>query len=77
MRAGAAPDKACREILDRVVAKHPYVKTDDQAQLAFIAMNKAGEVGTAVLRTQKKVFRYALARASEAPALHDVKPVLG
>ena len=45
-------------------------------QLAFIAMNKRGVVGAAVYRKQKKVFRYALARGSETPALHDVTPLL-
>ena len=45
-------------------------------QLAFIAMNKRGQVGAAVYRKQKKVFRYALARGAETPALHDVTPLL-
>ena len=77
MRAGLDPTRACQEILDRVIAKAPYVKTDPKAQLAFIAMNKAGEVGAAVLRTQKKVFRYALMRGTKTPpALVDVKPLI-
>ena len=77
MRAGVDPTRACQEILDRVIAKAPYVKTDPLAQLAFIAMNKAGEVGAAVLRTQKKVFRYALVRGTKTPpALVDVKPLI-
>jgi isoaspartyl peptidase/L-asparaginase-like protein (Ntn-hydrolase superfamily) len=77
MRAGVDPTTACREILDRVLAKSPGIKGDPKAQLAFIALNKAGEVGAAVLRTQKKVFRYALARGTKvAPALVDVKPVV-
>ena len=45
-------------------------------QLAFIAMDKRGQVGAAVYRKQKKVFRYALARGTEAPAMHDVTPLL-
>ena len=78
MRAGVDPTRACQEILERVVKKHPEVKTDDKAQLAFIALAKSGEVGAACLRTQKKVFKYALARGTkDAPALHDVKPRLG
>jgi isoaspartyl peptidase/L-asparaginase-like protein (Ntn-hydrolase superfamily) len=77
MRAGLDPTAACEEILTRVVKKHPEVETDPDAQLAFIAMTKAGEVGAAVLRPQKKQFRYALVRgAKAAPALVDVKPRL-
>jgi N4-(beta-N-acetylglucosaminyl)-L-asparaginase len=75
MRAGVDPKRACDEILARIVAKHPEVKTNDKAQLAFIAMNKQGAVGGAALRKQKKVFRYALVRGTKtAPALVDVKP---
>lgn len=77
MRAGVDPMKACAEILDRVRKKSPEVDSDPKAQLAFIAMSKTGEVGAAVLRPQKKLFRYALVRGLKAaPALHDVKPVL-
>ena len=77
MRAGVDPKRACEEILARVVAKHPEVKTNEKAQLAFIAMNKRGVVGAAALRKQKKVFRYALVRGTKAaPALIDVKPVI-
>jgi N4-(beta-N-acetylglucosaminyl)-L-asparaginase len=77
MRAGLDPTRACQEILDRVVKKHPEVKTDPRAQLAFIAMAKSGVVGAAVLRPQKKLFRYALARGtSAAPALVEVKPLI-
>ena len=75
MRAGVTPQRACDEILERIVKKHPEVKTNEYAQLAFIALSKAGDVGAACLRPQKKVFRYALARGTkDAPALHDVKP---
>jgi N4-(beta-N-acetylglucosaminyl)-L-asparaginase len=78
MRAGLDPTRACEDILDRVTTKHPEVTTDATAQLAFIAMTKAGDVGAAALRTTKKVFRYALARGTKtAPALVDVKPKLG
>jgi N4-(beta-N-acetylglucosaminyl)-L-asparaginase len=77
MRAGVDPKRACDEVLARVVAKFPYVKTDDKAQLAFIAMNKAGVVGAAALRKQKKVFRYALVRGTTTPpALVDVKTMI-
>jgi N4-(beta-N-acetylglucosaminyl)-L-asparaginase len=78
MRAGSSPTHACEEILERMMKKSPEVRTDPNAQLAFIAMNKAGEVGAVALRTQKKLFRYALVRGTKtAPALHDVKPALG
>jgi isoaspartyl peptidase/L-asparaginase-like protein (Ntn-hydrolase superfamily) len=77
MRAGVDPTRACQEILERMVKKTPEVRTDPKAQLAFIAMNKAGEVGGAALRLQKKVLRYALVRGTKAaPALVDVKPML-
>jgi len=77
MRAGADPTRACQEILERIVNKHPEVKTDPEAQLAFIAMAKSGKVGAAALRLRKKVFRYALMRGTKTPpAMVDVKPML-
>jgi N4-(beta-N-acetylglucosaminyl)-L-asparaginase len=77
MRAGVDPTRACQEILERIVKKHPEVKTDDKAQLAFIALNKDGVPGAAALRLQKKVFRYALARGTTAPpVMVDVKPLI-
>jgi isoaspartyl peptidase/L-asparaginase-like protein (Ntn-hydrolase superfamily) len=77
MRAGVDPTKACQEILQRVLAKSPGIKDDPKAQLAFIALDKNGNVGAAVLRTQKKVFRYAIMRGTKTPpALVDVKPMI-
>jgi N4-(beta-N-acetylglucosaminyl)-L-asparaginase len=77
MRAGVDPTRACNEILERVRKKSPEIDRDPNAQLAFIAMTKAGEVGAAALRPQKKLFRYALVRGTKtAPALHEVKPML-
>jgi isoaspartyl peptidase/L-asparaginase-like protein (Ntn-hydrolase superfamily) len=77
MRAGVDPTRACQEIMDRVLAKSPAIRNDPKAQLAFIAMNKAGEVGAAALRIQKKVFRYAIVRGTKAPpVLVDVKPLV-
>lgn len=77
MRAGVDPTRACQEILERMVKKSPEVRTDPRAQLAFIAMNKAGEVGAAALRIQKKMFRYAVVRGLKAaPALVDVKTMI-
>ncbi len=76
MRAGADPSAACTAVLNQILKIAPQVRTDTGMQLAFIAMNKRGQVGAAVYRKQKKVFRYALARGAEAPALHDVAPLL-
>ena len=77
MRAGVDPTRACQEILERMVKKSPEVRTDPTAQLAFIAMNKAGEIGAAALRLTKKTFRYAVSHGTKAaPALVDVKTML-
>jgi isoaspartyl peptidase/L-asparaginase-like protein (Ntn-hydrolase superfamily) len=76
MRAGAEPSAACTAVLEQILKIAPEVRTDVKMQLAFIAMNKRGVVGAAVYRRQKKLFRYALARGSEPPALHDVTPML-
>ena len=76
MRAGAEPSAACTAVLNQILRIAPQVRTDPKMQLAFIAMNKRGQVGAAVYRKQKKVFRYALARGDEAPALHEVTPLL-
>jgi N4-(beta-N-acetylglucosaminyl)-L-asparaginase len=77
MRAGLDPKRACQEILARIVAKHPEVRTDPEAQLAFIAMAKSGKVGGAALRYRKKVFRYALMRGVKTPpSMVNVKPML-
>lgn len=76
MRAGVDPTRACQEILERMVKKSPEVRSNPDAQLAFIAMNKAGETGAAVLRQKQKVFRYAIVRGAKRPALFDVKPML-
>lgn len=76
MRAGADPNAACRAVLEWILALFPSVRSDGKTQLAFIAMNKRGQVGAAVYRKQRKLFRYALARGHEPPALHDVAPLL-
>jgi N4-(beta-N-acetylglucosaminyl)-L-asparaginase len=77
MRGGADPNAACTAVLNQILRIAPEVRTDTTMQLAFIAMNKRGQVGAAVYRKQKKIFRYALARGAETPALHDVTPLLG
>jgi isoaspartyl peptidase/L-asparaginase-like protein (Ntn-hydrolase superfamily) len=76
MRAGADPSAACTAVLNQILKIAPEVRTNTNMQLAFIAMNKRGEVGAAVYRKQKKMFRYALARGGEKPALHEVTPLL-
>ncbi len=76
MRAGADPSAACTAVLQWILKLAPEVRTDQKLQLAFIAMNKRGQPGAAVYRKQKKVFRYALARGDEKPALHEVTPLL-
>jgi isoaspartyl peptidase/L-asparaginase-like protein (Ntn-hydrolase superfamily) len=76
MRAGADPTAACTAVLNQILKIAPEVRTNTNMQLAFIAMNKRGQVGAAVYRKQKKLFRYALARGAETPALHEVTPLL-
>jgi N4-(beta-N-acetylglucosaminyl)-L-asparaginase len=76
MRAGASPSAACTAVLEQILKWAPEVKREPRLQLAFIAMSKRGQVGAAVYRKQKKVFRYALAQGREAAALHDVIPLL-
>ena len=76
MRAGADPNAACKAVLEWILELFPAVRTDGKTQLAFIAMNKRGQVGAAVYRKQRKQFRYALARGHQAPALHEVAPLL-
>jgi N4-(beta-N-acetylglucosaminyl)-L-asparaginase len=76
MRAGADPSAACTAVLNQILRIAPEVRTNTGMQLAFIAMNKRGQVGAAVYRKQKKVFRYALARGAELPAMHEVTPLL-
>jgi N4-(beta-N-acetylglucosaminyl)-L-asparaginase len=76
MRAGADPTAACTAVLNQILKIAPEVRTNTALQLAFIALNKRGQVGAAVFRKQKKVFRYALARGREKPALIEVTPIL-
>ena len=76
MRAGAEPTAACTAVLEQILKIAPEVRSDPRQQLAFIALSKRGQVGAAVYRKQKKVFRYALARGDAPPALHEVAPLL-
>ncbi|HJZ88468.1 MAG TPA: N(4)-(beta-N-acetylglucosaminyl)-L-asparaginase [Polyangia bacterium] len=77
MRAGVEPTRACEEILERVMKKHPELRSDPRQQLAFIALDKRGRHGAAVVRKQEKMFRYALVRGTKAaPVLTEVKPMV-
>ena len=76
MRAGADPTAACTAVLEQILKIAPEVKTNVALQLAFIAMNKQGQVGAAVYRAQKKLFRFALAQGREPAQLHEVTPLL-
>jgi isoaspartyl peptidase/L-asparaginase-like protein (Ntn-hydrolase superfamily) len=76
MRAGASPTAACVAALEQILKIAPEVRSDTHKQLAFIAMNKRGQVGAAVYRKQKKVFRYALAEGGGTPQLYEVTPIL-
>lgn len=42
MRQGKSPDQACKEAVDRIIAKH---KDMTNMQVGFIALNKYGETG--------------------------------
>ena len=45
MRAGADPSAACTAVLNQILRIAPEVRTDTKLQLAFIAMNKRGQIG--------------------------------
>jgi len=68
MRAGVDPTRACEEILARIIAKRPEITTAPGVVLAFIAMNKAGEVGAAAHQLPHS-FQYAVSRGVTAPPL--------
>jgi N4-(beta-N-acetylglucosaminyl)-L-asparaginase len=75
MRAGDEPQRACEEVLKRVMAKCPELKREGY-QLAFIALDKRGRAGGAVAHPSKvKPFRYALARAAQPARLTEVVPL--
>src|SRR5215475_4821271 len=45
MRAGMTPTAACTQALEQILKFAPEVKTNPHLQLAFIAMNKRGQIG--------------------------------
>jgi len=74
MRSGDEPQRACEEILKRVMARCAELKRRDY-QLAFIALDKQGRAGGAVAHPAKKTFRYALARGAEPARLNEPAPL--
>jgi N4-(beta-N-acetylglucosaminyl)-L-asparaginase len=60
MRNGKSPQQACEEAIKRVVHKQPDYKT---FQLAYLAMNKNGEVGAYAIQ---KGFQYAVTTDGES-----------
>lgn len=65
MRWGLSPKEACRKTLERIVEKLGGMV---DFQVAFVAVNKRGEVGTLSLQ---KGFQYALARRGENELLES------
>lgn len=64
MRQGRTPQEACKEAVLRVMRKHQ--STADDIQVAFLAMNKDGEVGAWAIQ---KGFSYAVCDARDQSAL--------
>jgi N4-(beta-N-acetylglucosaminyl)-L-asparaginase len=75
MRAGSDPERACREVMERILAKVPETRTDKRLELAFIALDKRGRHGAVALRGGPQAFPYALA-SGEAPAAMQHSPVI-
>lgn len=70
MRQGRSPTDACREAVLRVVRKRPTATRD--IQVAFLAMNKDGEVGAWAIQPG---FSYAVCDAGNQRALIPAKSV--
>ncbi|TAM95214.1 MAG: N(4)-(beta-N-acetylglucosaminyl)-L-asparaginase, partial [Rhodanobacteraceae bacterium] len=64
MRQGRSPAEACKEAVQRVLRKHP--STARKTQVAFLAMNKEGEVGAYAIQHG---FSYAVCDAKNQSAL--------
>ncbi len=65
MRRGAAPQEAVEEALRRILRKSPSAARDLKVQVAFLAVNLAGEVGAGSLAPVPP-FDYALWRSGMA-----------
>jgi N4-(beta-N-acetylglucosaminyl)-L-asparaginase len=75
MRAGQSPQRACEDTLDWVMRKIPELRTDARHQLAFIALDKHGRPGAAVVRKPaEKPFKYAFAAGPKAATMVEVAP---
>jgi N4-(beta-N-acetylglucosaminyl)-L-asparaginase len=72
MRQGRSPTEACKEAVLRVLHKHP--STARKTQVAFLAMNKNGEVGAWAIQPG---FAYAVCDAQDRRALIKSGSVLG
>ncbi len=72
MRQGRSPTEACKEAVLRIVNKKP--KTAKDIQVAFLAMNKDGEVGAWAIQPG---FQYAVCDAKDQNALLPSKSVYG
>ena len=66
MRQGVSPEEACRQAVERIIAKHESVKN---LQVGFIALNKTGEYGGYSIYGG---FNYALT-TGETHAMVDAK----
>lgn len=72
MRQGRTPQEACREAVMRIIHKRPKAAAD--LQVAFLAMNKDGQVGAWAIQ---KGFSYAVCDATDQRALIAAKSVYG
>lgn len=72
MRQGCTPQEACREAVMRIIGKRPEAAKD--LQVAFLAMNKKGEVGAWAIQHG---FSYAMCDAHDQSALVASKSVYG
>lgn len=72
MRQGRSPYEACREAVQRVIAKRPRAARN--LQVAFLAMNRAGDVGAFAIQ---KGFSYAVCDARDQRALISAQSVYG
>ncbi len=72
MRQGRSPQEACKEAVLRVLRKHRSTAGD--IQVAFLAMNREGEVGAWAIQPG---FAYAVCDAQNQRALIKSGSVLG
>ncbi len=72
MRQGRSPAEACKEAVLRVLRRHPSTTRD--IQVAFLAMNKDGEVGACAIQPG---FSYAVCDVKNRSALIPSKSVFG